>query len=166
MISVLIIAFGWLTQSLGYSMVVGSFFAGLGLGDGMNQELRKQLSSQLGILVPFLIPFFFVVIGSRAEWGVLGDPGMPTLIAGLLVVALVGKILGGYIGALRATGPGSSLLIGASMAPRGEVALVIAGLGYIQGHISHHMLVALILVTIGAALVSPLMMARMARIVT
>ncbi len=50
------------------------------------------------------------------------------------------------------------------MAPRGEVALVVAGLGYFQGHISHHMLVALILVTIGTALLSPLVMARMAKL--
>ena len=165
-ISVLIIAFGYITRTLGYSMVVGSFFAGLGLGDGIKPELRKRLSSQLGNVVPFFIPFFFVVIGSRAEWAVMADPGMPSLITGLLVVAIVGKILGGYIGALRAAGPGSSLLIGTSMAPRGEVVLVVAGLGYMQGHISHHMLVALILVTIGAALLSPLMMARIARIVT
>jgi len=117
----------------------------------------------LGRVVPFLIPFFFVVIDSRAEWNVLADPGMPTLVIGLLLIAIVGKILGGYLGALRATSRARSLLIGVSMAPRGGVTLVIAGLGYLQMHISHHMLVALIMVTIGTAVVSPLLMARMVR---
>lgn len=164
LVSVVIIVFGWTTQALGYSMVVGGFFAGLGLGDGMEISMRKQVVQQLGRAVPFLVPFFFVVIGSRAEWSVLTDPGMPTLVIGLLLIALAGKILGGYFGALHTTGSGPSLLIGVSMAPRGEVALVIAGLGYFQGHISHHMLVALILVTIGTAVVSPLVMARMAKL--
>lgn len=166
LISALIIVFGWVTHELGYSMVVGGFFAGLGSGDGIKPDQRKRLVSQLGIVVPFLIPFFFVVIGSRAEWKVLVDPGMPMLVIGLLVIAMAGKVLGGYLGALRATGSGPSLLIGVSMAPRGEVALVIAGLGYIQEHISHHTLVALILMTIGAAVLSPLIMARMAKIVS
>lgn len=164
LISVAIIAFGWATEKLGYSMVVGGFFAGLGLGDGMELSIRKQYAQKLGWVVPILTPFFFVVIGSRAEWNVLSDPGMLTLVIGLLLIAIAGKTLGGYLGALRAAGSGPSLLIGVSMAPRGEVALVIAGLGYSQGHISHHMLVALILVTIGTAVVSPLMMAQMAKL--
>jgi len=163
LISVVIIVFGWVTDVLGYSMVVGGFFAGLGLGDGMELPVRKQFAQQLGRVVPFLVPFFFVVIGSRAEWNVLADPGMPTLVIGLLLIAIAGKTLGGYLGAIHANGTGSSLLIGISMAPRGEVALVIAGLGFIQEHISHHMLVALILVTIGTALVSPLVMTKVAK---
>ncbi|HID81518.1 MAG TPA: cation:proton antiporter [Chromatiales bacterium] len=163
LVSVVIVAFGWVTETRGYSMVVGGFFAGLGLGDGMNPSQRKQMSRQLSKIVPFLVPFFFVVIGSRAEWGVLADPGMPTLLIGLLIIAMAGKVLGGYLGALRATGNGQSLLIGMSMAPRGEVALVIAGLGFFQGHISHHVLIVLILVTIVTAAVSPLVMARLAK---
>jgi len=166
LVSAVIIIFGWITEELGYSMVVGGFFAGLGLGDGMELSIRKLMAQQLGQVVPFLVPFFFVVIGSRAEWHVLADPGMVSLVIGLLLIAIVGKVLGGYLGALRTTNKCSSILVGMSMAPRGEVALVIAGLGYVQQHISHHMLVALILVTIGTAVMSPLVMAKIARFVT
>lgn len=49
-----------------------------------------------------------------------------------------------------------------SMVPRGEVALVIASLGFQQGHISHHMLVALVLMTIGAAVLGPFFMTLLA----
>ena len=45
------------------------------------------------------------------------------------------------------------------------VALGIAGLGYFQEYISHHMLVALTLVTIGTAVISPLVMAKIAKII-
>lgn len=147
-------------------MVCGGFFAGLGLGNGMQPSQRKQMTLQLGRVVPFLVPFFFVVIGSRAEWNVLADPGMPILLTGLLIIAIAGKVLGGYLGTLRATGSAPSMLIGMSMAPRGEVALVIAGLGFSQGHISYHVLIVLILVTLVTAVVSPLMMARLAKTVS
>ncbi len=50
-----------------------------------------------------------------------------------------------------------------SMAPRGEVVLVIATLGYQQGHVSHHVLVALILMTIAAAVLAPLLMVSLAQ---
>jgi Kef-type K+ transport system membrane component KefB len=160
---VMIVTFGWLTETMGYSLVVGGFFAGLGLGDGLNRVQRKRLVKQLERLVLILAPFFFVIVGSKAEWGVLADSGMPLLVIGLLIVAMLGKIAGGFFGAWRGRSPRISLLIGVSMTPRGEVALVIASLGYAQGHISHHVLVALILVTIGAALLGPLLMARLAR---
>ena len=36
---------------------------------------------------------FFVIVSSNAEWGVLADSGMPLLVIGLLVVALLGPLL-------------------------------------------------------------------------
>ena len=159
----IIVAFGWLTETMGYSLVVGGFFAGLGLGDGLDPVHRKRLVKQLEGPVLLLVPFFFVIVGSRAEWGALADPGMPTLVIGLLAIAMLGKVAGGFIGAWRGGNTGLPLLVGVSMTPRGEVALVIAGIGYAQGHISHHVLIALILMTIGAALLGPLLMTRLAR---
>ncbi len=88
---------------------------------------------------------------------------MPSLLVGLAVIALAGKILGGVLGAVGNRDFTSRLLIGTSMAPRGEVVLVIATLGFQQGHVTHHMLVALILVTVVAALLAPLLMVPLAR---
>lgn len=160
---IVIVGFGWLTETLGYSLVVGGFFAGLGLGDGLGPVHRNRLTKQLEGLVMVLVPFFFVTVGSSAEWAALKDPNMPTFVIGLLIIAMLGKISGGFFGAWRGGSPRVPLLIGVSMSPRGEVALVIAGLGFAQGHISHHVLVALILITIGAALISPMLMAPLAR---
>lgn len=154
----LIIVLAWLTAELGYSLVVGGFFAGLGLGEGLSKPQRERLAVQVERMVLLLVPFFFVLIGSRAEWRVLADQGMPLLIAALLVVAIGGKVLGGLLGALGSGGFMRPLMIRVGMVPRGEVALVIAGLGFEQAHISHHMLVALVLMTIGAALVGPLLL--------
>jgi len=160
----IIISFGWFTQWLGYSLVVGGFIAGLGLGEGLQKVKRDELLQQYGSLVLLLVPFFFVSIGSQAEWRVLADSGMTTLVLGLIVIALLGKTLGGYVGAWTRTDIYKPLLIGVSMAPRGEVALVIASIGFEQGHISHHVLVALMLMAIAAALAGPALMARLAQL--
>lgn len=164
-VMLIIIAFGWFTDWMGYSFVVGGFFAGLGLGEGLDKESgRTRLIQQLEGFVLVLVPFFFVLIGARAEWNVLADKGMVTLLVGLLLVALMGKFLGGVLGAIGERNLVHRMLIGASMAPRGEVAMVIASLGFQQGHISHHMLVALVLMTIGAAVFAPLFMMPLARL--
>jgi len=163
-VMLVIIAFAWVTEWMGYSLVVGGFFAGLGLGEGLDKERdRTRLIQQLEGLVLVSVPFFFVLIGARAEWSVLADEGMMTLLAGLLLVALLGKFLGGVLGAISERNFFHRMLIGVSMAPRGEVALVIASLGFQQGHISHHVLVALVLMTIGTAVFAPLFMVLLAR---
>jgi len=160
----IIISFGWFTQWLGYSLVVGGFIAGLGLGEGLQKVKRDELLQQYDSLVLLLVPFFFVSIGSQAEWRVLADSGMTTLVLGLIVIALLGKTLGGYLGAWSRADVYKPLLIGVSMAPRGEVVLVIASIGFGQGHISHHVLIALMLMAIAAALAGPALMVRLARL--
>lgn len=158
----LICTFGWITEHYGYSLVVGGFFAGLGIGDGLEQPVRRKLVQQLEKIVFWLVPFFFVLIGTRAEWRVLGDPGMLILLVGLLLIAIGGKTIGGIFGAIGCGHLRNRALIGMSMVPRGEVALVIASLGFQQGHISHHMLVALVLMAIGAAILGPVFMTLLA----
>ncbi|MEA3274089.1 MAG: cation:proton antiporter [Pseudomonadota bacterium] len=76
---VLILAAGWATAGLGLSAVVGGFFAGLGIGEGVDRQRREQLTGSLDRLVLMLVPFFFVLIGVAAEWDVVAEPGMTSL---------------------------------------------------------------------------------------
>lgn len=152
----LVLTAGWATAWLGLSAVVGGFFAGLGIGEGVGGRHREQLTGNLNRLVLLLVPFFFVLIGVAAEWEVVTEPGMTSLFIGLLGTALLGKILGGMVGALGG-GLWAGLVVGASMAPRGGVALVVADLGFRQGHLDHHVFVTLILVAVAAAVFAPLL---------
>jgi len=161
-IALALIAGGTLSHLAGLSSVVGAFFAGLGIGEGA-PSLRQELARRLEPLVFVLMPFFFVLIGARAEWTVLTDAGMAWLVAGLIVLALCAKTIGGALGAVGIQDKAGRWLIGASMAPRGEVALVIASLGFAQGHVGHHLFVALVLMAIATALVAPLLMLPLAR---
>lgn len=162
-IALFLVTAAWSTELAGFSPVVGAFFAGLGVRSGYDSRSEESPISALEPLVWLFTPFFFVAIGSRADWSVIGDPGMPLLLAGLLFAAVTGKVLGGVLGAVDLRGGVPRTLAGLSMAPRGEVALVIAALGFAQGHISHHMLVALVLMTVLCALIAPAGMAWLAR---
>ncbi len=143
--------------------MVGGFFAGLGFGTGINNKDRSKVHIYLNKFVFVLTPFFFIGIGFRAEWNVLLDTGMPVLFFGLVFVSIAGKMLGGMLGAKITRNFKAKLLIGLSMVPRGEVALVIASLGYAQGHLSHHVFIALLLMAITAAIVGPLLMMPLAK---
>jgi Kef-type K+ transport system membrane component KefB len=76
-------------------------------------------------------PFFFVGIGLHI------DPAMLTpalgLGAPLLDVAVLGKIVGTSLPALFTTGGSSALLLGVSMVPRAEIAMVIMQRGLMLG---------------------------------
>ena len=75
----------------------------------------------------FFMPFFFVVVGLSVDPMSLTSA---TLLGGiLLIVAVLGKIIGAGVPAYFAAGWSGAVLIGISMVPRAEIALVVARQG-------------------------------------
>ena len=72
-------------------------------------------------------PFFFVGIGLNIDPTSI-IPGF-TLGIALLVVAVVGKIVGAALPALASTGAAGAALIGVSMVPRAEIAMIVVQQG-------------------------------------
>lgn len=111
---------GW----LGFSTAIGAFFAGI-LFSRDPAAVRED--GRFGIFAAFFVPFFFIGIGYEIEPSALG-PGLR--IGGLLIVAaVVGKVVGGALPAWPSTGRAGALLLGFSLVPRAEIALVIARQG-------------------------------------
>lgn len=120
----------WLASAIGLAGIVGAYAAGLVLdkvhyrafterGEHGVEELLRPISQ-------LLVPVFFVVMGMQVELRALAQPGIPALVALLVVAAVLGKqacALGGMGGGLDA------LSIGIGMIPRGEVGLIFASLG-------------------------------------
>lgn len=151
------------TALLDLSAVVGAFFAGVGAGEGLDKVVKHASVKSLNPLVLLTMPFFFVMIGVQAEWAGLADPALLTLVLALIVMACFTKTLGGVIGAWRAGPWRHRWLIGVGMVPRGEVALVIATLGFQQGHLSHPVYVAAIIMAIVVSVLGPLWMMPLAK---
>lgn len=153
----------WLTHTLGLSSVVGAFFAGVGVGEGLTENMRRRVVHAFEPLLYMIVPFFFVMIGAQAEWRVLNQSSLLWLLLVLMAVAMLSKSLGGAFGAIHVESWRERWLIGFGMAARGEVSLVIAGLGFKQGHLTQPVFVALMLCTITTAILGPLFMLPMVR---
>jgi Kef-type K+ transport system membrane component KefB len=74
-------------------------------------------------------------------------------------LAIAGKLIGGAIGAWGAAKGypplRSALIVGTGMVPRGEVGLIIAGIGRAQGVIPDPIFSALIIMSIVTTLLAP-----------
>ena len=114
-------------EQVGLAMIVGAYVMGLSLS---KTDISFALQRSLHGVYDFLVPVFFVVMGMLVDVRVLAD--LDVLKFGLLysALAVLAKIIGcglpaymmnfNLLGAAR---------IGIGMIPRGEVALIIAGIG-------------------------------------
>ena len=104
----------------GFSIAIGAFFAGLIFS---RDPEAIRLETGFMPLHAFFVPFFFIAIGFRIEPQSLGlalEFG-----ALLLAVAVLGKVVGAGLPALMTTSGAGALLIGVSMVPRAEIAMII-----------------------------------------
>jgi Kef-type K+ transport system membrane component KefB len=117
-------------ELIGLAGIIGAFAAGVMLdpyGEGVRTpEEEATLSELMHPLGMFFVPLFFVMMGLRVELGNIANREILVLGTGLVVVALVGKLLAplGVVG-----GGTNRLAVGMGMVPRGEVGLIFAGVG-------------------------------------
>ncbi len=105
---------------LGFSFAIGALFAGLVFS--RDPEALKTEPSFTD-LYAFVTPFFFINIGLHIapEYAASGAG----LGAALLGAAVIGKLLGAGAPALLGTSVTGAVLIGVSMVPRAEIAMVV-----------------------------------------
>lgn len=114
-------------ESAGLAMIVGAYVMGLCLS---KTDIAFAIQDRLESIYNFMVPIFFVVMGMLVDVRVFGDSDV--VFYGLIysVLAIAAKIIGcalpAYFMNFNLLG---SLRIGMGMIPRGEVALIIAGIG-------------------------------------
>lgn len=151
---VMAFAFGWLAEALGgVAAITGAFAAGVFLGQ---TEMAHEVESRLKTLVYGLfLPVFLVDIGLRADARAALGAGL-ALAVSVVVVAIVSKLAGAAVGArLAGFGWRPSLRVGAGMVSRGEVGLIIAGVGLAQGVVSQNEFAVAVLMVVATTLVTP-----------
>ncbi len=106
------------------------------------------------------MPVFFVVMGMLVDVGSILNAVVFGLV--LSVLAILSKVFGCGVPAL-ATGFNflGSARIGVGMTPRGEVALIIAGIGLSQGIIGQDLFGVSIMMTIITTLIAPVVLIRL-----
>ncbi|MEJ8568831.1 cation:proton antiporter [Elongatibacter sediminis] len=151
------------TRSLGMSLVVGAFFAGLSIAGGLPESQAKKGALALRPLVLGFMPFFFVMIGVQFDWTALSAANALWLLLSVIAVGILAKTLGGIIGAASVANWRDRWLVGFGMVARGEVALVIATLGLKQGHLTQPVYAAILVMAVTAAVIGPLLMTPLAK---
>jgi Kef-type K+ transport system membrane component KefB len=123
------------TSWMGLHFIFGAFLFGVVMPRenvlGLREEILERLL-QLSVLV--LLPIYFVVSGLSINLSTIGNSGLEELGA-ILVVAIVGKFVGAYLGAqLTGVHGRNAGVIATLMNTRGLTELVILGVG-LQLHI-------------------------------
>lgn len=151
---VLCFAFAIFSEEVGLSDVIGAFFMGLLLSRSENKEHIEHNVSIIGYSL--FIPVFFVSIGLDIELSAFKDYALFILI--LTVLATATKLFGGYAGGrLTHLSKEQSLIVGAGMVSRGEMALIIVKMGSAIGLVSLDLYSAIVVAIILTTLFSPLL---------
>lgn len=140
-------------ESMGMSLIIGAYVMGLSLS---RTDIRYVVQENLQSIYTFLVPVFFCVMGMMVDCSAIMSK--PVLIFGgaYTILAIAAKIVGCAIPSLfcgfNIIG---SLRVGAGMVPRGEVALIIAGIGLSNGYLTSEAFGIGILMTLITTLVAP-----------
>jgi mannitol/fructose-specific phosphotransferase system IIA component (Ntr-type) len=143
-------------------MIIGAYIAGLSLS---KTDIAAVIQERIRGLYEFFVPVFFAVMGMMVN--VRDILSVPVLIFGAVYAALavLSKIAGcGGPALLLGFNVRGALRIGAGMIPRGEVALIIAGIGMASGILDNRLFSVIILMTLVTTLAAPPLLEAFLRI--
>lgn len=146
-------------EQSGLAMIVGAYVAGLALaGTDIAFIVRRNLSS----LNRFFVPIFFCVMGMLVDPRAFGS--RPVLLFGLvyIVSAAAGKLVGCGLPALFLNfNLRGAARIGVGMIPRGEVALILSGIGLALGILGREAFGVAVLMTVASTVLIPAWFSRL-----
>lgn len=157
MIAIIALAFAFFVAGIfeksGLAMIIGAYVIGLSLS---KTDLAFLIQEKLGPIHRFFVPIFFCVMGMLINLEELASPMVIQFGLIYVVAAVFGKIVGCGLPSLflnfNARG---ALRIGVGMIPRGEVALIVAGIGLSSGIIDDKIFALAIIMTFVTTLFTP-----------
>jgi Kef-type K+ transport system membrane component KefB len=142
-----------LAMYAGVAAIIGAFLAGMALSDTLDRRVR-DLSHGVSEL---LIPFFLVGFGLHLDVSVFAHGETLLLAVVILIAAVLSKLVGCGLGALS-MGWANAVRIGAGMAPRGEVGMVVAQIGLGLGVIPPRVYGVVVFMAVATTIVAPPML--------
>ncbi len=146
-----------IAEFFGLAFIIGAYSVGLGLS---RTKLAHRLMDELQPIAGFIVPIFFAVLGMLVNFEAMFSDGRVVLF-GLVVTAaaIVGKLVACGLAALP-TGFNArgAYRIGLGMMPRGEVALIVAGIGLSRNIIGTNVFGVSILMTLITTILAPILL--------
>ena len=138
---------------VGLSPIVGAFAIGMAVA---STRLIKQVEEYVHKLQIIFAPLFFAIIGAQVDLrGINLDV---LLIAGILVtIAIATKMLGcGLPSLIFLKDKSKAMRVGIGMVSRGEVGLIVAGVGATSGVVSGDVYTAIIVMVAVTTIITPI----------
>ncbi|HPJ72853.1 MAG TPA: cation:proton antiporter, partial [bacterium] len=146
-------------EKSGLAMIIGAYVMGLTLS---KTDLAFMIRDNLVVLYRFFIPVFFCVMGMLVNPGDILDRRILlfSLVysAGAILAKLIGCGLPAFFFDFNRRG---AARIGMGMVPRGEVAMIVAGIGLAEGILGQEAFAVAVVMTFVTTLVPPPFFARM-----
>jgi Kef-type K+ transport system membrane component KefB len=140
-----------LVETVGLAMIIGAYIMGLSLS---RTDLVHVIQHQLRGAYNMFVPVFFCVMGMLMNFAAMKS----VVLVGLVysVVAILAKIVGCGVPAwLMHFNVRGAYRIGIGMVPRGEVALIVAGIGLSSGAIQDDVFGVAIMMTVLSSVIAP-----------
>jgi Kef-type K+ transport system membrane component KefB len=138
---------------LGLSPIVGAFAIGMAVA---STRIIKQVHEYVDKLEIIFAPLFFAIIGAQVD---LRGVNLDVLfIAGILIaIAVVTKLVGtGLPSIIFLKERAKAMRVGIGMVSRGEVGLIVAGVGVSSGALSNDIYTAVIIMVAATTIITPL----------
>ncbi|HEX2091190.1 MAG TPA: cation:proton antiporter [Longimicrobiaceae bacterium] len=155
---VVIATFAWgaVSQGLGLEAMLGAFVMGILFGQlpRLPSEVHHSVER---IALGIFAPIFFAVAGLKVDVRSLAEPRLMGIALGVILVASLGKVIGGYAGArlLGRSDHWTGLSFGMGMNARGAMEIIIATIGLSLGILSQDMFSIIVLMAIATSLMAP-----------
>lgn len=140
----LVLLLSWGALRAGLSEAIGAFLAGLALAETRHRERAERLFAPLqGVFAAI----FFFAFGLSIDPRTFSSVWLPAL--GLTVLAVVTKMVGGWVAGRRAgLSQRAALALGLTLLARGEFSIILAGIAVSIGMEELGALIALLVLTL------------------
>ena len=142
-----------LAGSIGLSPIVGAFAVGMALSTTKVFEKVEHFIEKVGLI---FAPLFFAIIGAQVD---LRDVNLEILMLSgvIIVIAVVTKLFGCGIPAwLFLKDRNKGMMVGIGMISRGEVGLIVAGVGVTSGILTSSVYSTIIIMVIATTIITPI----------
>jgi Kef-type K+ transport system membrane component KefB len=144
----------FLAEKFGLNAVIGAFIGGTIVSTIPIAKIKDVQDKVSGLSYGIFVPIFFAFIGLSIDPSAISTAGL--FAALLIILALAGKVIGGFIG-LKLVGFDSydSLIYGVGGMPRVGVELVVISIAQSMGIIGSEVFSAMVLMVVVSVIITP-----------
>ncbi len=148
------------SAQIGLAALIGAFLAGMIVAETKDQS---SIEEEVQPLYAFFPPFFFAFIGIELSLDSLFSAHALLLLAAITALAVVTKLIPGYLGGAVASAASEAAIVGVGMVPRGEVGIVVASIGAAEGVVDAELFAVVVAMSILTTLIAPFALRRISR---